>query len=199
MMKSAVCTLFALLVLCGTAFAADTVSADKTSADKVSADKSPANANKISIALSAGAFFPVSSTTRDKYDDCWTRVSLKTFEAEKPKEWRFIAEGGSFSLSGPSSAKLYPLTFGIEKGLTESRNLQPYLTFRAGPYYGKVTEDATGLDEDHIGLNANASLGVTIKKKFYVEVRYDYFSKFAGTDFDGISLSTGMRLFDIKL
>ncbi|MEN6370558.1 MAG: hypothetical protein ABFD64_00960 [Armatimonadota bacterium] len=194
MMKSAVCTLFALLVLSGAAFAADTAPADKASADKA-----PANTNKISIALSAGAFFPLNSSTKDEYNNCWTRVSLKTFEAEKPREWRFIAEGGAFNLSGESNVKLYPLTFGVEKGLTESRNIQPYLTFRAGPYYGKVTEDATGLDEDHIGLNANASFGATVKKKFYVEVRYDYFSRFAGTDFDGISLSAGMRLFDIKL
>lgn len=177
MMKSALCLLFALLISCGAASAED----------------------KISIALSAGAFFPVSSTTRDKYDDCWMRVSFKTFESEKPKEWRFIAEGGAFKLDGPSSARLYPLTFGVEKGLTESRNLQPYVTLRAGPYYGSVTEDAIGLDESHVGLNANASLGVTIKRKFYVEVRYDYFSKFAGTNFDGVSLSAGMRLFDIKL
>lgn len=177
MMKSVVCLLFALILACGVASAKD----------------------KISIALSAGAFFPVNSETKEKFDDCWTRVSLKTFESAKPKEWRFIAEGGAFKLDGPSSARLYPMTFGMEKGLTGSDNLQPYVTLRAGPYYGRVTEDATGLDENHIGLNVNASLGVTIKKKFYVEARYDYFSKFAGSNFDGISISAGMRLFDIKL
>jgi hypothetical protein len=176
MMKSAVCMLFALLILCGAASAED----------------------KISIALSAGAFFPVDSTTKDNYDSCWTRISFKTFETEKPKEWRFIAEGGAYVLDGTSDVRLYPLTFGMEKGLNESRNLQPYVTLRAGPYYGKVTND-TGLNESKFGLNANASYGVTIKKRYYVEIRYDYFSELAGNNFDGFSLSAGVKLFDIKL
>lgn len=177
MMKSVVCLLFALLLVSGAAVAEE----------------------KISIALSAGAFFPVDSETKEKFDDCWTRVSLKTFEVEKPMEWRFIAEGGAFKLDGPSSARLYPLTFGVERGLSAADNLQPYVALRAGPYYGRLKEEATNLNESNVGLNVNAAFGVTIRKKFYVELRYDYFSKFAGADFDGISISAGMRLFDIKL
>lgn len=153
---------------------------------------------KVSIALSGGAFFPVNSEVRDKFDDYWTRVSFKTFEAEKPMEWRFIAEAGGYVLDGPTKARLYPITAGFERGLRESSRLQPYVTLRGGPYWGKVEEPAVGFKESKIGLNLNAAFGVVIGRRFYTEVRYDYFSSIAGYNFDGISLSAGVKLFDIK-
>ena len=73
------------------------------------------------------------------------------------------------------------------------------MTLRCGPYYGKIEDAIAGTRETHTGLNANVAYGVVIKRKFYIEARYDYFSRFSGRKFDGLSLSAGVRLFDIKL
>lgn len=157
--------------------------------------------DKVSFAFSYGEFIPTSSGTRDTFDSAWTRIALKTFDPTKPAEWRFVTEGGYYKASGPTSAKLIPLTCGFERGFGESDDAKtrPYVTLRAGPYYGKVETPAIGLEETTWGLNVNASAGLVFNRRFYVEARYDYFSRFAGFNFDGLSLSAGVRLFDISL
>lgn len=153
---------------------------------------------RTSVAISLGAFMPRSSSVKDEFGSSWTRVSFKTFEPSKPTHWRFTGEVGHYALDGTRDVRLLPLTFGVERGLRESRSIQPYLTLRAGPYFGRIQEDAIGLDENHVGLNTNAAYGVVLKRRYYAEVRYDYFTRMAGANFDGLSLSVGMRLFDIR-
>lgn len=127
------------------------------------------------------------------------RISFKSFEPTKPTEWRFIAEVGSYQFDGPTEATLLPVTVGMERALSEGKNVQPYVTLRGGPYYGKVERPALGFSENQIGLNLNAAFGVTFSRRYFAEIRYDYFSRFAGINFDGFSISAGMRLFDIPL
>lgn len=158
-----------------------------------------AEKRKTSIALSIGAFYPQSSATSNTFGDSWSRISLKAFDNTKPDEWIFNPEIGSYRLSGGPSAHLYPLTLGFERALNNSSKAQPYVTLRAGPYYGRVTNDAIGLRESKLGLNANAAFGVVFARQFYVEARYDYFSRIAGFDFKGFSVSAGVRLFDMRL
>lgn len=177
MLKSVIASVILLLVVCGTAMA---------------------EGRKTSIALSVGAFYPQSSVTTKAFGDSWSRVSIKSFDKTKATRWEFNPELGAYRLSGPASAKLYPLTFGFERALNESSKAQPYVTLRAGPYYGRVTQ-ASGIEESKVGMNANAALGVVFARQFYVEARYDYFSRIAGFDFQGFSVSAGVRLFDIRL
>ena len=156
----------------------------------------PAAEKKISMALSIGAFMPVDSTTRDQFGGTWTRVALRSFERQKPTEWRFISEIGNYTANGDSSVSLTPITIGAQRGFGDNPDVQPYVTLRGGPYFGRV-EDPLGAVDNNTGLNVNAAFGVTFKQQFYVEIRYDYFSRFSGLNFDGISLSAGVRLFDL--
>ncbi len=155
--------------------------------------------SKTAIALSVGAFFPSSSATRRRFSSSWTRATLSTFDPIKPTRWRFTAEGSSYRYDGPTDLRAYSMSFGIIKGLSQSPDLQPYLTFRAGPYYARVKEHDGDLNSSHMGLHANTALGLVIKRKLYVEARYDVFSRFAGIKLDGFSLTAGIKLCDLKL
>lgn len=157
-----------------------------------------AESQKISVAVSYGVFYPTSGETKDQFDSSFQRISITTFDPVKPKAWRFIAEGGDYTLNGESDVELLPLTFGVERGFGGSSSLQPYMTFRGGPYFGKVENPTIGLNDHHIGLNMNATCGLVFKKRFYGELRYDFFSSIASTDFSGFSISGGVKLFDVK-
>lgn len=153
---------------------------------------------KTSVALSVGTFFPSSAATRDRFSSHWTRVTLTSFEPEKPEKWRFTSEISSYSFNGPTRLRLYSLSAGVIRGLGHEGSAQPYLTFRAGPSWGNIKEDAIGLDESKWGLNGNVALGVVFNKRLYVEARYDVFSQIAGVNMNGFSITAGVKLFDIK-
>ncbi|MCE5315323.1 MAG: hypothetical protein ABFD49_10095 [Armatimonadota bacterium] len=166
----------------------------------VVAGPASAEKSKISFALGYGTFMPTDSVTKDQFDDNWTRISFTTFEPEKPASWRFIFEGGAYNLDSATDVSLYPITFGFERGFGESSNsVRPYVVLRAGPYYGQIENAALGLDEDHVGLNSNLSLGLVFNRKYYLEARYDYFSELADYDFSGFSINAGMKLFSLDL
>ena len=158
-----------------------------------------AHAEKITIAATYGSFFPVSSATKNEFSSSFSRFSFTTFEPSKPTRNRIIFEVGNYDLNGDTQVKLLPITVGIEKGMKVRRSLQPYTVLRAGPYYGRIRQLGATKTDTKVGLNASASLGVVFKKSFYAEARYDYFSRFAGFSFDGLSLSVGVKLFTIKL
>ena len=150
------------------------------------------------VALTIGVFFPSSSEVKDQFEDSWTVISLKAFDADKPTAWRFTMELGAHRLNGRTAeARLYPLTFGAQRALKEGKRLQPYVVLRAGPYLGTYEDPTAGIDDRHVGLNANAALGLTINRNLYAELRYDYFTDIADQDFSGLSALIGVRLFDL--
>jgi hypothetical protein len=159
-----------------------------------------ASGEEISLALNYGAFYPTSSATQDSYDNRWTRFSITTFEPTKPTKQRFIVEVGSYDLNGNTSEiRMIPLTAGYEKGIGDHPNAQPYVALRAGPYFGRAKNTLAGTSDSTVGLNANASMGVVFRKRFYAEVRYDAFSPFAGSNFSGVSLAAGMKILNLRL
>lgn len=151
-----------------------------------------------SFALVAGMFAPTNSATRDKFSSTWFRVGLKPFQRERPTYPRFSAETGAFRFDGPTDVQLYEMSFGIEKGLSPRALIQPYLALRGGPYWAKMTDSIAGTEDSKVGLNLNASYGVIYNRNVYAELRYDYFSRFAGVDLSGLSLSVGFRVFDLR-
>ena len=159
----------------------------------------PAQKNKVSFGLSLGVFVPQSSAVRDSYGSTWFRAAFKTFEEERPTHWQFIGEVGSYRLDGPPDVRIVPITVGFERAMNKKKSAQPYIALRAGPYFGNIRDNTIALDDSNTGLNINAAYGVTFKRRFYVEARYDYFSPFSGSNFSGFSLSAGMKLFDIRL
>jgi len=160
---------------------------------------SSAEKKKVAIAIGYGITMPSDSKTQDTFGNTWSGLSLETFEPSVPSSWRPKGVARAFRLNGPVSARLYPLTYGIERGFGEKASVRPFVQFQIGPYYGKIKDTTTGLNTSHVGLNTNVAVGVIIKRRFYVEARYDHFTPIAGYDFDGLSLSAGIRAVDIRL
>jgi hypothetical protein len=188
--------LLVLLIICSQAFAEEQqeVASQEPQKEVVAQED-----NKIAVSLTYGFFSPTDSGVKDTYSDTWTRLALRAFQRDVPKRWRIVGEVGSLSVDGSSDVKLIPVTIGIEKGFRQKKSFQPYFNAKAGPYYGNVDNNITGTSKSSVGLSANAAYGVVIKKTFFVEARYDYFTEIADTNFSGFSLSAGVRLFDLRL
>jgi hypothetical protein len=153
----------------------------------------------IPIALQVGAFFPSSSTTRDRFGSTWFNIGVGIFNRPRPNQTQFIADVSILHNSDVGSATLIPVTFGVQRGIGNHPESQPYVAARVGPYYGKVHGSRLPVEDDTIGFNGNVAAGVVFKRRFSLEVRYDYYSRFARTRFDGLTVQAGIRVFDIKL
>ncbi|MBL1149526.1 MAG: hypothetical protein HND42_04890 [Armatimonadetes bacterium] len=175
----------ALIALC--AFAAATGAAQDGSA-------------RIPIGVDVGIFYPQNETVKDTFDDQWFRVGITPLGFQRPEQWKFTFDiaylRNSTSLG---RATLMPITFGITRSFGTSSDVRPYVALRVGPYFGDVFSPPLGIDENKIGFDANAALGLTFGNTFYVEARYDVFSDFEGLDFSGFFLSAGVRLFEIRI
>jgi hypothetical protein len=153
---------------------------------------------KISIYVGYSYYFPTASSTQDAFGHAWPQLTAGRFERRKPERWGPTYDLASFRRDDSYRADLFPLTAGIQRaiGSHDSRDVQPYVALRAGPYYGRVKAEAAGVSETRIGLNANASLGVVIQERYFVEGRYDHFGHLAGYNLDGFSLCAGVRVLD---
>lgn len=187
-MKRCLVVLAVMVVLTGACYAQD-------EEPQVERERS---GSTVSVAISIGMFYPLSSDTRDRLDDSLTRITVTSFETEKPTHWRFTAEASKFSFNGPTDVDVFAVSLGMEKGLSQSRNVQPYVALRAGPYWGSIEDPGRGVDESKTGLHANAALGLVFSRRFYLEGRYDLYSSLGGLDLDGLSITAGVKLFDIE-
>lgn len=151
---------------------------------------------KLSIALSYSAFRPSSGSTRDIFGSTWSGIGISPFTRQRAERWRPTYDIQLLSNDDVGRATLVPVTFGVQRAFGNSGSAIPYAAVRVGPYYGRV-RDALGERDTHIGVDANAAVGVTFKERVFVEARYDYFSRIAGTRFDGVSLTVGVRVFDL--
>ncbi len=157
-----------------------------------------AERQKLSVAVTYGLFRPASSATRRTFGDTWGGLSVAPFRHHRKDGWRPIFDLAVYQHERQGRATLVPLTVGAERSIGDGRSVQPYVALRVGPYYGRV-RSALGERDSGLGFDANASLGVTFRERFFVEARYDYFTRFAGSRFDGLSVSAGVRLFDVRL
>lgn len=209
LMKSVYALVLIAALACGTAFASGhggaTAPAEGDGKRYVPASAEQRDdADKVAVALAVGAFRPSDSEVRDRFGGTLTRFSLLTFEPEKPAETRFTWEAGAYSASrtsyqgGRNRVRLYTVGFGFQRGFGERANVRPYVVAHIGPYYGEVRVPLENIDESKLGLNLNACAGIIFNRRFYVEARYDYFSKIAGFDFSGFSIGAGVKLVDVK-
>jgi hypothetical protein len=158
-----------------------------------------AEKRKIAVAIRVGAFFPSSSRTSDAFGGTWTNLEVGLFKRVRPDRWRFTADLTRLHHSDVGEASLYPLTAGMVRGFGGSARLQPYTALRLGPYYGTIDGDGLGVNESTFGFNANAAVGVIFRDRYALEARYDYFSRFGGFSFSGVSIGAKVRVFDLKL
>jgi len=156
---------------------------------------------RLSLAITASLRRPFSATTRDRFGDTWFGIGADLFTRQRPTKWRFSADLDIQSNDDVGKVTLIPLTFGGARALSEKTKAgwQPYVTLRAGPYYGKVEGDRLPIEDETLGFNANVSLGVVYRERYSLSLRYDYFSRFARTRFDSLSLSAAVRVLDVKL
>lgn len=169
---------------------------------------------QIPVGVDLGLFLPSNSDTKDVYGKSWFRIGISPLGFQQPGNWRFtfdvgflkrskdtfIPESGKGGITLHDDVTLIPVTFGYTKSFSESTEFMPYVAIRVGPYYANVDSDSFGVDKSGFGINANASFGVSFsRRQFYIEARYDYYSKFEGINFSGLSFSAGVKLFEIRL
>lgn len=155
----------------------------------------------IPVGVDFGAFFPTDGNTQDAFGHTWLRFGLSPLSFQDDNRWKFTFDVGFLHRSeGPNRATLIPVTFGITRGFTNGESdTIPYVAMRVGPYFGDVRVPSIAVDDEKIGFNANAAVGVSFNKQFYIEARYDLFSDFSGLDFNGFFLTAGFKLFQIRL
>lgn len=155
----------------------------------------------IPVGVDFGAFFPTDGDTQDAFGSTWLRIGLSPLSFQDDNRWKFTFDVGFLRRSeGPNRATLIPVTFGVTRGFTNGDSTTiPYVAVRLGPYFGDVRVPSIAVNDEKIGFNANAAVGVSFNKQFYIEARYDVFSDFSGLDFNGFFLTAGFKLFEIRL
>lgn len=159
-----------------------------------------ASAQSITIGIDGGVFLPSDSTVRNVFGDSWARIGLTPISFQTDQRWRFTFDVGFLNASSfGNDATLIPVTFGVTRAFPDKSEIVPYVAVRVGPCFADVNSPFLGIDESEVVMDVNVSLGITVRKTFYLEVRYDWMSEVAGLDFSGLFISAGIRLFDIRL
>lgn len=153
---------------------------------------------KVPLYLGLGVFTPTSSETRAEFGKTWPQFTVGRLETEYPDKWVGTWDLTSIRRSSDADAWMLAFTVGVRRGIGAYRTdeLEPYAAVRVGPYYGTVDPDK-GSSDSKVGLNANASLGVLIQKRYFVEGRYDQFGKIGGFNLNGLSIWAGVKILDL--
>lgn len=166
---------------------------------------------QIPVGIDLGLFLPGDGDVRDVFGKSWFRVGITPLGFQEPGNWRFTFDVGFLQrkrnfvlpegkfVESRNRVTLVPVTFGVTRSFSENEDFLPYVAVRIGPYYANVDSDEFGVDKSGIGINANAALGASFSNLFYIEGRYDWYSRFKGIDFSGFSFSAGIKLFEIRL
>jgi hypothetical protein len=160
-----------------------------------------ADSQKETLYLGAeyGQFRPNSTQTQNIFGSPWTTWGITLVNPSPSTKW-----ASSLDLSWHSHQKigyvfLMPLNYRVVHAFARGWVLRPFVSLGVGPYYGNVRASSEGLDGANVGLNADGSVGLIYLQRYYVTYRWDFYSKFAGSDFSGQSFSVGMRIFDVTL
>jgi len=156
-----------------------------------------AEEGKTPIALSYAVYYPSNSTTSDVFGNSWSGFGLSILRPQDKAKWDTLVtfHGGSSSRSG-ADASLFGVEYGVQRGFGGDEKAQPFVILGVGPFHGRV--DTPTVDESKWGINASATVGVLFNDRFQVAATYDVYSKVGGFNFNGLTLSAGIKLFDIK-
>src|SRR5947209_3146269 len=116
-MKRLGCSVGLLLLACGAA----------------SADREP-----ISISVNWSEFFPAGGTVHRTAGSTWAGFGVSPFTRRKREQLHFDWDLSFLQHQGAGRLTLVPVTFGVEKALTASTKIQPYISLRGGPFYGRA-------------------------------------------------------------
>jgi hypothetical protein len=154
---------------------------------------------KTHVAAAYSAFLPTDGETRSNFGNVWHSFGFGFFRPEQPKKPVFSWGFTVLSKDGASDALLIPVTVGVQHGLSQDPDRQAYVAVRVGPYYGKVDDNLEGPDESKIGGCAHIALGLVIDRKYLLEARYSWFTKLAGNNFNGLTLTAGVKIAQFSL
>ena len=223
MMRLSALLLLTVITLAGAAYGADEPAADATQPTTPSTGQpgvvTPAEAVPIQIPvteqpekpvnainLMVGLYKPINSQTADLFGDNWLRFGLKTLPVTHLPQWRPTFDINYYAMSktflGPPNLKnratLIPATVGITRGFGSQEKRWLYVSVGAGPFYGQVNAPTIGVKKSGFGLNANAIVGIHLHRKWILEGRYEFFSKFADQNFDAFVISLAYSLKELK-
>jgi hypothetical protein len=154
---------------------------------------------RIHVSVEYSPFLPGDADARSNFGTVWGSFGIGLFRPERPEEWAFDWDLTVLSQSDASDVLLIPLTVGAQRGFGKDPDLQPYVALRAGPYYGSVEDSPKGPGDTKIGASANVSAGLVVKQRYLLEARYDWFSRLAGNDLSGFTLTLGVKVFEFSL
>ena len=223
MMRLSALLLLTVIALAGAAYGADQPAADATQPTTPSTGQpavvTPAEAVPIQIPvteqpakpvnainLMVGLYKPINSQTAGLFGDNWLRFGLKTLPVTHLPQWRPTFDINYYAMSktflGPpklkNKATLIPATIGLTRGFGSQEKRWLYASFGVGPFYGQVNAPTIGVKKSGFGLSANAIVGIHLHRKWILEARYEFFSKFADQNFDAFVISLAYNLKELK-
>lgn len=149
----------------------------------------------IHVGVGYFAFMPTNGDTRRNFGKVWSGVGIGVFRPEAPSRLGFSWSLSVLAKNGKSDGLLVPMTVGVQRGFGQNPDRKPYVAARIGPYYGKVDDNLKGADDSKIGGCANVAVGVIINRQFALEARYDWFTRLAGNNFNGLTLTAAVKIF----
>ena len=152
------------------------------------------------IGPEVGFYFPINSTTRDAFGSTWVNyglgfrpISLASRKGLLGFDLNIISTTGT-----GRRALLIPANIiykrAIGGGSTPGVGITPYAGVATGLLIADLRSDNYNVHSGFRGgFGGTFLLGVTVDTKFFVEARYQAFSKIKGFNLSGIGLSTGIR------
>jgi hypothetical protein len=168
--------------------------ADPSDGQVVATESDQPKKETIHIGVAYFAFMPTNGDTKRNFGRVWNGFGVGVFRPEAPSKLGFSWSLSVLSKNGESDALLVPMTVGVQRGFGGNPDRQSYAALRVGPYYGKVDDNLEGPDESKIGGCANVALGLIINRQFVLEARYDWFTRLAGNNFNGLTLTVGVKV-----
>jgi hypothetical protein len=149
------------------------------------------------VGLLAGGHWPIRSEAKDAFGDVWPNLDLELFWQNRGQPEGLTADISVRWGDDNGTATLVPVTIGWWQDLAdlfeeeETRSWRSYAAARFGPFYGKLRNRATGADESTVGLNGHLVLGALFGRRFLAELRYDWYTEVADTNFEGLTFQVG--------
>lgn len=154
---------------------------------------------RTSYGVMLGVYNPVNSQVQDLFGDSWFRYGLRPITAEGPQGWRSTFDVSFYSMSKNfNDVQIIPVTLGMIRRFGDEAKARGYVAVNVGPYYCDVTVPGMGIDKKGVGMNANVTAGVIIKKSLSLEARYEVMNDFEGLDFSALTFSAVIKAFTAK-
>jgi hypothetical protein len=152
---------------------------------------------KGAVGILAGGYWLTRGETKDLFGDVWPDLDLELRWAERAGHGGLTVDLSYRHGHDDGTATLIPLTFGWWENLDDwsdepRRSWRSYAAVRVGPYYGTVSRIGGG--ETTVGLNAHLMIGSIFGRRFLAEIRYDWYTTIADTNFEGFTFQIGYLL-----